>query len=267
MESYRIVLLVVDDVEVAIDLMIALEDAGHRVDHVFRVEDAMLRARAGRPDALVVAAPRFDRQLVQDWPALHPRTALLLVSPSDESRAAAAAAGIPVVERPIVPAVVVDSTVAEIGRLRACAPRPSQPGAPASARGTPASARASRPSEPARSGTQPRTLRALVVARRAIAALLSPDDLGVELAAECVIAPDVRTAIALLAEERFDAVLLDGEILRDPAAGGVLYHRVRALGLPFAPVELTARVDACLAALRDGAARLSRRAPSGSAQG
>lgn len=63
------VLLAIEDVEFALDAMAALEQRGDRVEHVFDLAEALLRAQITKPDALLadLAAPRIDHALLRRW--------------------------------------------------------------------------------------------------------------------------------------------------------------------------------------------------------
>ncbi len=65
------ILLAMDDVELALDVLGALERNKHSVEHVFDLAEALLRASITRPDALVadLAAPRVDHALLRRWVA------------------------------------------------------------------------------------------------------------------------------------------------------------------------------------------------------
>jgi hypothetical protein len=232
------VLLLVDDVEIAIDLMVALEEDGHRVEHVFHLEDAMLRARVGRYDALVVAAPRCDRALARSWPVRHPTVPLLLVDPSPEARVSAQLSGSACLTSPIDGATL----AAVLEERLSAAHRPCPP--------------------PPTSGTRLRAARVLLVLRRSLANAIDREMLHRELEAECLIAPDVRTADALL-DSRLDAVLMDGDLMLDPASGIALRQRIHARGLPLVTLRVAAG-RGCPdfeSALRDAAAELRGAVP------
>ena len=226
------VLLLVDDVEVAIDLMVALEEDGHRVEHVFHLEDAMLRARMARYDALIVAAPHSDRVLARTWPVRHPDVPLLLIDPSPEARSSAEISDSPCLGTPIDAHQLTERLAERLGERRGYPSPPS-------------------------SGVRLRQLRVLVVLRRNLATELDPDTLHAELDADCVVAADVRSAAPLL-DEPIDAVLMDGTLMVDPAAGVVLRQRIHARGLPLVPLRVGpgAGREAMYAALRDAASEL-----------
>jgi len=233
------VLLLADDVEVAIDLMVALEEDRHRVEHVFHLEDAMLRARVGRYDALVVASPHCDRALARTWPVRHPRVPLLLVDPSPEARVSAQISGSPCLDTPIDPHLVAAVLEERLNAARSPCPPPPV------------------------SGTRLRSPRVLLVLRRAIASKLDRHAAEMALEAECLIAPDVRTADALLGD-RLDAVLMDGELMVDPAAGVALRQRIHASGVPLVALRFDPLrgPEGIIDALREAATsvRASRRA-------
>jgi DNA-binding NtrC family response regulator len=67
------ILLAAHDVEPALDLLGALEDAGHRVEHVFDLEEALLRAAIAWPDAVVVDVGKdgVETPLLRRWVAEH----------------------------------------------------------------------------------------------------------------------------------------------------------------------------------------------------
>jgi hypothetical protein len=227
------VLLLADDVETAIDVIVALEEDGHRVEHVFHLEDAMLRARVARYDALVVASAHCDKALARTWPVRHPSVPLLLVDPSPEARVSAQISGSACLSTPI-DATVVAAVLAE--RLEA--------------------ARRVMPPPPI-SGIRLRTPRVLLVLRRTLASGVDRREIERELEAECLLAPDVRTADALL-DGRLDAVVMDGELMVDPGAGVALRQRIHARGLTLVPLRIDhARGSAGLStALREVAAEV-----------
>ncbi|MEJ7728156.1 MAG: hypothetical protein WKG00_02980 [Polyangiaceae bacterium] len=77
------ILIAAHDVEAGLELVAALEDAGHRVEHVFDLEEALLSAAISWPAALVVDVGdgSIDVALLRRWTEGH-RTPLVLTGRS-----------------------------------------------------------------------------------------------------------------------------------------------------------------------------------------
>jgi len=253
MTGYRVLLLVVDDTEIAIEMMIALEDAGHSVEHVFHVDEAMLRVRTVKPDAFVVAAPPCDESLARGWSVRHPDVAMVLVAPSPGARHAAQQAGVPCLERPIKPERLVRVVERRVERARGASGGPGIRRAPAPA---------VMPDGPP-SGMRMRARRLLVVAPRHIALRLDADLLRRHLEAECQVAGDTRAATQLL-DGPLDGVLIDAALMVDPAAGVVLRQRIHAKGVPISPIRFDAGGDfiSAISAIREAADALQGVGPT-----
>jgi len=253
MTGYRVLLLVVDDTEVAIEMMIALEDAGHSVEHVFHVDEAMLRVRTVKPDAFVVAAPPCDESLARGWSLRHPDVAMVLVAPSPGARIAAQKSGVPCLERPINPDRLIRVIERRVERGRG-------------GDGRPGLRRARLPEPPSGgppSGMRIRARHLLVVAPRHIARRLDADLLRRHLEAECSVACDTRAAMQML-DAPLDGVLMDSALMVDPAAGVLLRQRIHAKGVPISQVRFDPHGDfiSAISAIRDAADVLHGQGPA-----
>jgi hypothetical protein len=88
------ILIAAHDVEAGLELVAALEDAGHRVEHIFDLEEALLSAAISWPAAVVVDVGdgSIDVALLRRWTEGH-RTPLVLTGRSGVSVDAARRAG------------------------------------------------------------------------------------------------------------------------------------------------------------------------------
>ena len=100
------ILLVAPDVELALELLASLEDAEHRVEHIFDLEEGLLHAAIAWPDAVVVAlggasaeddaadheGRRSEQTILRRW-AQDCTIPLVLVDTSDEDPGAPSALG------------------------------------------------------------------------------------------------------------------------------------------------------------------------------
>jgi hypothetical protein len=210
----RRILALVDDAHAGADLVMLLEDAGHRVDPVLHVEDAMVRTRVASYDVFFVAASHCDSPLARGWPAKHPQTTLVLVDPSNDAREAAYYDGVTCLASPFDPAHL--AAAVRGGRL-----------APAAS-----------PS----SGMRRRVRRLLVVLRKSWAIRVDHDLICNELNAWCFISPDLRGATHRL-DKRIDAVVMDAALMVDPASGVALRTRIHGRGLPVIPLRIDPATD------------------------
>lgn len=206
----RRILALVDDAKLGADLVVLLEDGGHRVEPVRHVEDAMVRTRVATYDLFFVAAAHCDTPLARGWPAKHADTPMVFVDPSNEAREVAYYDGVTCLVSPLDPARLA-ATIRSGGRV-----------APAA---TPSS------------GMRRRVRRLLVVLRKSWATSIDHDIICNELNAWCFISPDVRGAMRRL-DKRVDAVVMDAALMVDPAAGVALRTRIHGRGLLVIPLRI-----------------------------
>jgi hypothetical protein len=211
----RRILVLVDDARAGADLVFLLEDGGHRVEHVRHVEDAMVRTRVASYDLFFVAASHCDSPLARGWAAKHPRIPMILVDPSSEAREAAYYDGVTCLASPLDPAHL-SAALRGGGRVV--------------------------PTAAPSSGMRRRVRRLLVVLRKSWATSVDHDLICNELNAWCFISPDVRGAMRRL-DKRVDAVVMDAELMVDPAAGVALRTRIHGRGLPVIALRIDPGAD------------------------
>jgi len=211
----RRILVLVDDARAGADLVFLLEDDGHRVEHVRHVEDAMVRTRVASYDLFFVAASHCDSPLARGWAAKHPLIPMVLVDPSSDAREAAYYDGVTCLVSPLDPAHL---TAALRGGARVL------------------------PTASPSSGMRRRVRRLLVVLRKSWATSIDHDLICNELNAWCFISPDVRGAMRRL-DKRVDAVVMDAELMVDPAAGVALRTRIHGRGLPVIALRIDPGAD------------------------
>jgi CheY-like chemotaxis protein len=241
------IMVAAEDVEFAIDATAALEQAGHRVTHLFDLTEAALQAQLTQPDAFVVdlVARRIDHGPLRRFAAESSVPLIITgVSPASE-RLARRLGGVGFV-RPAPPAKVVRASTrrntgrqtipdAEMASIEISGPTTVRGGWTTAfvdvVETAIATAVAPEGGSSHRSGTLMIAPTVLIAAAsdtvRAITASLVRSDLGLK----SLTAADAASAVAALGERRVRAVLLDGAMLRLPG-GDELLRAIEARGLP-----------------------------------
>jgi len=255
------ILLAAHDVEPALDLLEALEDAGHRVEHVFDLEEALLRAAIGWPDAVVVDVGRdgVDAALLRRWASEHD-IVLVLTTRVVGQRSEARRDGWASAAQPLEPALARAHLERMARRLNAVAfervvAAENEIGEPAwhapfvdvvetavrSAQSPPVDEAS--PDEPSnlrkRSGTVEVPRLVLLAARGHNTVEVVSGLVRTSLGVRCVAARTAAEALsALQAEPRIKAVLLDRRLTVEPE-GRDLHALLSERAVPVVPLRVT----------------------------
>jgi DNA-binding response OmpR family regulator len=234
----RRVLLAVEDVELAVELVGALEEKNHLVEHLFDLTEALLRAEITRPDLLVIDLARLgvDHGLLRRWAAQN-RVPIVLTSMSSAGERLARQMGATYVRRPASArrdddapdSAAWSATFVDVVETAIANARPATPSSfPFAGR--------------SRSGTMAKSASILVAAAGPTARDVVASFIANELGLRCESVAEAEAAARRLHEDfqgpRVQAVLLDMTLLRDRLWGDELAHALRASGVPVIPLRL-----------------------------
>jgi DNA-binding response OmpR family regulator len=210
------------DADVAVKLVSTLNPRRYRVEHVFDLSEALLRAELVLAHALVVHAPRQDPELARRCAGPGERVALVFVSERAELEALAQKLGARFVPLPIHGETFqreVFQAVAQTNERRTRA--------------------AERPRTP--SGTHS-VVRVLMLVSDPLHASVMGAVLHKELGVTCLPATTTERALAIL-EESVDCVVAEAELLMGDRDGVSIARKLTRRGIPLIPISPDQELD------------------------